>query len=159
MAVTGTGIPTGTSILSFTDEKHVTLSKNTTAAVSAMTLNSNRVINDAATTSGNNTLGTSTASGFNAGDVGRSISGAGLPNGTRILSVNAGVPTLSNAATASAPSPTLTLHSGVPIPNGTYTVTVVSNGTVGAQLLSGYTQSIISSGSTFTVADYLTTVN
>ncbi len=158
-AVTGTGIPTGTSILSFTDATHVTLSKNTTAAVNAMTLNTNRVITDAATTNAATTLGASTASAFNAGDVGRAISGPGIPNGTRIVSVTSGVPTLSNAATASALTPTLTLHSGIPIPNGTYTVTVVSNGAIGAQLLPNYTQTIISSGSTFTVADYLTTVN
>ncbi|MEV0559906.1 IPT/TIG domain-containing protein [Dactylosporangium sp. NPDC050588] len=159
MAVTGTGIPTGTSILSYTDPTHVTLSKNTTGAVTAMTLNTNRVITDAATTSGSNTLSTSTLSAFNAGDVGRSISGAGIPNGTRIVSVSAGVPTLSNAATATALTPTLTLHSGIPLPNGTYTVTVVSNGAVGAQLTAGYTQTIISSGSTFTVADYLMAMN
>ncbi|GAA1507573.1 hypothetical protein GCM10009827_022180 [Dactylosporangium maewongense] len=159
MAVTGTGIPTGTSIMAFTDATHVTLSKNTTSAVTAMTLNTNRVIADAATTAGSTTLGTSAAAAFNAGDVGRAISGPGIPNGTRIVSVAAGVPTLSNAATATATTPSLTLHSGIPIPNGTYTVTVVSNGAVGAQLTAGYSQTIISSGSTFTVADYLMAMN
>ncbi len=51
-----------------------------------------------------------------------------------------------------------TLHadgaSGSAIPNGTYTLAVVSSGAVAAQAVTGYSQSIISSGSTFTVAPY-----
>ena len=44
--------------------------------------------------------------------------------------------------------------SGNPVPNGTYTVVVVSNGDFGASDLLGYAVSDLSSGATFTVADY-----
>ncbi|GAA2499953.1 hypothetical protein Ahu01nite_035430 [Winogradskya humida] len=48
-----------------------------------------------------------------------------------------------------------TANSGTPqVPNGTYTVTVVSNGDAGASGITGYSASDISSGSTFTVAPY-----
>ncbi|AGL19798.1 IPT/TIG domain-containing protein [Actinoplanes sp. N902-109] len=48
-----------------------------------------------------------------------------------------------------------TANTGTPqVPNGTYTVTVVSNGDAGVSGATGYSQSDISSGSTFTVAPY-----
>jgi hypothetical protein len=55
----------------------------------------------------------------------------------------------------------LTPSSGAPavnpnnnVANGTYTLTVVSNGDIAAGSTTGYQQSDISSGSTFTVAPY-----
>jgi hypothetical protein len=48
----------------------------------------------------------------------------------------------------------LTTGGGHNVPNGAYTVAVVSNGTPGAALVPGTDVSIISSGSTFTVAPY-----
>ena len=53
-------------------------------------------------------------------------------------------PATGNAATAPADN----------VANGTYTLTVVSNGDIAAADLDGYTVTDISSGSTFTVAPY-----
>nr|BFE65185.1 hypothetical protein GCM10020063_097110 [Dactylosporangium thailandense] len=44
--------------------------------------------------------------------------------------------------------------SGTPVPKGTYTLTVVNDGSVGAQSGTGYSVSLIVSGATFTVSDY-----
>jgi len=44
-----------------------------------------------------------------------------------------------------------TVSTGAPLPDGTYTVTVVNNGAIGP---ASYTKTVISSGSTFTVAPY-----
>lgn len=99
--------------------------------------------------------------GFTQADVGRVITGAGIPTGSTITAVNnAGtVVTLSQAYTTpgaisgsngavSAPSP---------VPNGAYTMTVVSTGALNAATnpaVTDYSQSVISSGSTFTVAPF-----
>jgi hypothetical protein len=58
---------------------------------------------------------------------------------------------LTQRSTAAGP---LTTGGGNNVPNGTYTVAVVSDGTPGASLVAGTDVSIISSGSTFTVAPY-----
>jgi hypothetical protein len=54
--------------------------------------------------------------------------------------------TLTNAATPAAESP------AVPVPNGTYTITVVDSGEIAPT--AGIAKSLITSGSTFTVAPY-----
>jgi flagellar hook protein FlgE len=66
------------------------------------TLDPARAVTDAATTSGGTTL-TSASANFTANDVGRAVSGPGIPPGTTIASVtNATDVVLSNAATATA---------------------------------------------------------
>lgn len=108
---------------------------------------------------------------FTTADVGRLVTSAtlpssatppapGIPDNTTIISVNATGTTatlsapLTGTIATSTPYTDVTVTQSTPVPNGTYTVTVVNNGAVGAQLVAGYQQSIVSSGSTFTVADY-----
>ncbi len=92
---------------------------------------------------------------FFTADVGRSITGTGIPLGATIASVTSPTAaTLSVPATATNASASATVANPTPVPVGTYTLTVVNNGAIGAQLLDPYIKTIISSGSTFTVADY-----
>jgi hypothetical protein len=157
--VSGGVIAAGTMITSITDSTHAVLSKALTGtwAAAAVVLSSSRTLTDAVT---NTTLGTaanvsSTTTTFSAADLGKGVLGTGIPIGTTIISVtDSSHIVLSNAATAVGTVPTLTIFPQTPVPIGTYTVTVVNNGAVNAQTASGYTQSIISGGSTFTVADY-----
>jgi hypothetical protein len=139
------------------------LSKPVTAAVSStttpITLSSSRTLADGVTTSGAATLSSAAVSTFTAGDVNKMVTGPGIPLGTYIVSVSGGVATLSNAATATTAAAGVTgftIYTPASVPEGTYTVTVVSNGAPGASTSTTipYTQSIISSGSTFTVAEY-----
>jgi hypothetical protein len=136
-----------------------TLSKISTAPVTATTtpisLSSSRTISDGATTNAAKTLG-STLAPFGAGDVGKMVTGTNLPVGTYVVSVSGGVATLSNAATSTTTTGAYTIFTPAPVAEGTYTITVVSNGAGGAPASTTipYTQSIISSGSTFTVAPY-----
>ena len=86
------------------------------------------------------------------------VTGTGIPLGTYIVSVNgSNVATLSNAFTRTTTTAgAFTIFVPTAVPEGTYTMTVVSNGAPGASTITTipYTQSIISSGSTFTVAPY-----
>ena len=158
--VTGGTIGAGTMITSVTDPTRVVLSKAPTANITTattLTLTPSRTFSNAAftTVSGSTNL-TSNDAVFASTDVGRPIAGTGIPAGTTIQSVSsATVAVLSQAHTASASG---TYSIGVAalneVPVGTYTVTVVNNGAVDAQNSNNYMRSVISSGSTFTVADY-----
>lgn len=59
-----------------------------------------------------------------------------------------------NLTSAGGLTPGTGVASAAVVPNGTYTVTVVSNGDPAAPVIAPYTQTDISSGSTFTVAPY-----
>ena len=85
--------------------------------------------------------------------MGKVISGTNVPVGTYIVSVSTGTATLSNTPTGAAAG-TYVVYEPTPIANGTYTVTVVNTGAINAQSAATFKKSIISSGSTFTVADY-----
>ena len=78
---------------------------------------------------------------FAATDLGKVVTGANIPQGTIITAVNAATNkvTLSKAPTGAVTNPRLFNTS--PIPSGVYTVTVVSNGSVGGQTAAGYAQS------------------
>jgi hypothetical protein len=161
--ITGTGLAANTIIAAVTGPTTATLSKSATAAVTTtttLTLSSSRTITDGTISLAGTAL-SSTAAPFTTAEVGKAVSAPGvLPTGTVITAVNgSGVATVSNAATAAATgtgaTATMQIFTATPVPNGTYTVTVVSNGAVGGQTATNYSQSIISSGSTFTVADYL----
>jgi hypothetical protein len=66
-----------------------------------------------------------------------------------------GVIVLDTLGREAGPLSTITISDAVPVPVGTYTMTVVSNGSVNAWPAdSGYTQSVISGASTFTVSDF-----
>ncbi len=163
MAVTGTGIapntgtgtpaPNASTTILSVGSTGATLSKLSTAAVSGnLTLTSSRTLSDVVLASP--TTITSTLVPFNAADVGKAVSGTGIPNGAVITDVTGVIATLSVTVTAVS-APAVAVFTPYPVPIATYTVTVVNNGTVNAQATAGYSQSIISSGSTFTVADYL----
>jgi hypothetical protein len=170
-AVTGTGsgptIAPGTAI-SAVNGTTATLSKAVGGStgpitLAAVTLNSERDVTDVTatttTTSGTpvTTLATTTTPAvgtFTAGDVGHAVSGPGIPAGTTISTVSAGgVATLSGPGTTSAATVKVYLQTYNAASTGTYTITIVSNGSVGATKEVA-NASIISSGSTFTVADY-----
>jgi hypothetical protein len=98
--------------------------------------------------------------GWTQADIGRQIisATAAFPANTTILTVGADgtTATVSDAATMTTPGAAadIAVTPSVPVPNGTYTITVVNNGAGDAEVVTGYQQSIISSGSTFTVSDY-----
>nr|WP_296066516.1 IPT/TIG domain-containing protein [uncultured Actinoplanes sp.] len=163
-AVRGTGIADGVYITNVTNATTATLNKatGTQLAAAALTLLPSRTLANVVRTSGSPTV--TLSGGFAATDVGRPVYGTGIPNGATI----AAVANDTNSATLSTnANQTFTgdLRIGAtpvaesPVPNGTYTLTVVSNGTSdvqtgGARADAAFKQSIISSGSTFTVADY-----
>lgn len=157
MAVSGTGIAAGSMITAAPTSTSATLSKNTTGVTSTITvtITSNRTITDGtlALASGVTTL-TSAAAPFGVGEIGHAVAAPGvLPTGTVITAVNgSAVATLSNAAIGTGT--TMTIFTPYAVAVGTYTMTVVSNGAAGGNAATGYVQSIISSGSTFTIADY-----
>ncbi len=166
--VSGSGsIAANTTIMSITDSTHAMLSKAATAAITtatALTLNSStRTNTDSTLTVGSTTLGSSGAA-FVTTDVGRTVTGTGIPAGTTIASVTNGTTAvLSQAATvATTANGSFTISyapTATPVPNGTYTVTAVSDGGVdvqfgGASADASYVRSVINSGSTFTVADF-----
>lgn len=96
---------------------------------------------------------------FTKADIGRAISSATaiFPANTTIVSVGSDgtTATVSDAATNVGAVTDLVITPSVPVANGTYTITVVNDGRVDAMdLNTEYSQSIISSGSTFTVAEY-----
>lgn len=104
-------------------------------------------------TDGTNTV-TAAANTFTPNRVGMTITGPGIPNGTTIT----GVTFNGNGAMLSQPvvgsgAVTVYLYSGAPVPDGAYNLTYVTNGSLDAAALDAeYSQSTISSGSTFTVA-------
>jgi hypothetical protein len=161
MAVSGQGIPSGTTITTIVDANNVLLSNKATNTLNsgAATLAAPRTGLTASTDIAVN-ANKVTGAGFLAGDVGRLISGPGIRPGTTITAVNGTTDaTLSQPATATATSSANYSVGVVPVPVGVYTVTVVSDGALdvqagGTAVDSGFSQSVVSSGSTFTVADF-----
>jgi hypothetical protein len=168
----------GTTILSASGTAG-TLSNNQPASTggrtgAALTLNSGREVTDVAvgttttvtgavvSTLTSTTTPSTSAAPFGFGDVDKVVTATGtgvvVPAGTTIKSVSANgtagaIATLSNSIIGS-PTTVRLLHPTYNVATtGTYTVTVVANGTVGAAPTVA-NASIISSGSTFTVADY-----
>ncbi|MFI5914654.1 IPT/TIG domain-containing protein [Dactylosporangium sp. NPDC051541] len=173
LTVLGTGIPAATTITAVNAGTGVaTISKAMTAPVTGTTVvnvysgTAVKALTDAAGANNTKALSTTTAM-FAATDVGKAVSGANIPAGTVITAfTDTKNVTLSNnlsgaqTASGSLAQPIYVYGTGA-IPNGTYTVTVVSSGAVNANVVSAtnpnaanYMQSILSSGSTFTVADY-----
>ncbi|WP_189113603.1 IPT/TIG domain-containing protein [Pilimelia terevasa] len=154
-----TQVPAGTTIVSVTNPTTVVLSAAATATATGVSTTIGPRTAASVTTVNASTGVTAAAPQFTVADVGRSITGTGIPAGTVISAYTSATQvTLSNAATAGG-TVTMTIANPVPVPNGTYTVAVISNGAVdvqagGASEDANYTESIISSGSTFTVADY-----
>jgi hypothetical protein len=154
LAVSGPGIPPGTVIATVVDSATASLSVAPVSTGSDLTVDLGpRAVTDATLTAGSTTV-TSAATGFTADDTGRVVTGDGLPPNTVIASVtDGGTVELSRPATADD-TVTMTVAAPVTVPDSPYTMTVVSDGSVDAQAGGGYTQSVISSGSTFTVAPF-----
>jgi hypothetical protein len=152
-----TQFPNTTTIASVVDSTHATINAPAIADGSAIvsTVAVRGTTGAATVTQGSNTITASTGT-FLPGDVGKVITASSgkLPTGTVITSVSAdGSSATTSQPGAAAGTPTLTILGSNSVPVGTYTMTVVNNGAVGASG-SSYTQSVISSQSTFTVADY-----
>ncbi|WP_238015609.1 IPT/TIG domain-containing protein [Dactylosporangium sp. AC04546] len=171
MTIAGTNIPAATTVTAVNATTGgATISKAITTAVSAATplvLNATttKVIPDATSVLATDPKKiTTVAATFAATDVGKAIYGTNVPTGSVITeyvdSKNVKISgTITTNVASAAASPLFMVPSG-PVSNGTYTLTVVSNGIINAAtvtpaLTPPYVQSIISSGSTFTVADYL----
>jgi IPT/TIG domain len=161
----GTGtLAANTTIASVSNGSTAVLSAAPSVALSGatITVGGPNSVTGVGTTGGSNAV-TAGSGAFTAADVGRIITGTNIPAGTSITSVNSGGggATLSNPVGGTGTATiTATVSNPVAVPVGTYTLTVVSNGAIDANTTgdpnfdSNYTQSIISSGSTFTVADY-----
>jgi hypothetical protein len=162
LAVTGAGIPDGTTIVSVLNSKTAVLSAKATADVAVapggVVLSPPRSTTNTNSIDLTNAPSTVTNAGttqFKQTDIGRTISAPGyLQPGTTITGVAADNSSVTISAPAIQAGTTLIVRIGDPaVPVGTYTITVVSSGAVGAGG-ANYLQSVVSSGSTFTVADY-----
>jgi hypothetical protein len=101
----------GSAVVSATAETSYTAP---TTAVTLLAATSPRQFTDGSTTSGSTTLGSTANAQFKNGDVGRSVSGVGIPAGTLIQFVTS--PTaaiMSQPATANGSGLTLTLGGGI----------------------------------------------
>lgn len=152
--VSGTNIKPGTTILSVVGAA-VTLSQTVNAVVpgtDTLTVGVGKPLTGGTYTASE--LSGGTGHTFTVADVGKVVTGTNIPAGTYITAFNT---TTSKVSLSKAPTGTVAnvqLFNTSLVPSGVYTVTVVSNGAIGGQTAVGYSQSIITSGSTFTVADY-----
>jgi hypothetical protein len=157
-------IPAGTTIVSVTSPTTAVLSANALTTDSTVTAVVGGPLRAALAAGGTATLATITSATvlFSQADVGRPITGTGIPAGTTITAVANGAGTtqtitMSQAYTGStgAISGGVTVNAASPVLNGAYTLTIVSNGAVdAATTVNTYSQSIVSSGSMFTVAPF-----
>jgi len=157
--ITGSGFNANTWISAVGSATSVTVSAATTATATGVTIvigGPRTVTTGTSATSGSTALASTAL--FLAADAGRTITdtttaaGAGaIPPGTIIASFGTtSAVTLSQATTAAISAATLTIGQPYPVTTDTYTVTVVDDGAIGATV----SQSIVSSGATFTVAPY-----
>jgi hypothetical protein len=167
MAVTGaTGLGTGNYIASVTDATHAVLAKAPTSAISTATVLSvapNRTFTGDVTLANGSNVITSTANAqFTSADVGRTITGTNIPGSTTIASVTTATTATLSANASGTASGTYTISyapTPVPVPNGPYVISVVSNGNIDAQpggtkADPNYYRTAVTSGSSFTVADF-----
>jgi hypothetical protein len=165
VGVTGGGLAANAYISAIVSPTVATLSKDGAALTPTVALAPQTVViggprtvaSVTTTVTSPGTAISAAALSFFATDAGRAVTGVGIAPGTTIASIASSSTTngtLSQSATA-AGTPTLTIGQFVPVTNDAYTLTVVNNGVVSAQLATTtYQQSIVSSGSTFTVAPY-----
>ena len=158
-SISGTGIPTGTTIVTVNSPTSVTISADATGTGTTAALTLGGPIRSGVTltalTSGSTAI-TASASTFTTADIGRPIVGTGIADGTVITAVAAGggAATLSKAATGTG-TPTVALYTARRVPDDAYVLTVVSHkADDAATTVPEYQQTIVSSGSTFTVAPY-----
>jgi hypothetical protein len=157
--VTGVGIPAGTIISSITSGTAAVMSAQGTGVSSPVGVQIGvgpvtRAASDGITAAGSKALTSLATALFTQADVGAAVYGAGIPAGTTITAVTAAVsPATTSSAVLSQNATAVSATGvwiGVPVANGTYTVTTVAHGTIA----SAAAPSIISSTSTFTVSAY-----
>lgn len=149
------------TIVSVTDATHAEISTSTTTAGSGIVATIGPRVDITSVTVGSGSTTISATNGtFSSSDVGQVITS---PSGTQrfmagtiITSVatNGSSATLSQPAISSSSSATVSIQPSVVVPDGTYTLTIVSSGAIGAQTDTAFSKSVVSNGSTFTVADY-----
>jgi hypothetical protein len=161
-------LPSGTTIVDVIDPTHFIASASPSAtdagdATSDITM---PVLRSALTVGGmanNGTTVTATSGVFTSADVGRWISGTDIAVGTYITdwSTSSGTDTITLSAAlpssvTGATAADIVVSSNVlPVPEGAYNLTYVSNGNLGASISDPtYIQSVISSASTFTVSPF-----
>lgn len=105
--ITGTGIPSSTTITAVNSATSITISQNATAT-------SGRTFADGVTTSGSPTVTSAAGANFQAGDVGKAIAGTGIPNGATISTVNS-TTSITISANATATGSSLVLTIGTPV--------------------------------------------
>jgi hypothetical protein len=158
--VPGTNMPVGVTIAAVLSPSRALISANalaTTATFTAVAGGAVHVLTTMVTYAALSTTVTAPAGSFTSADVGRVISVANVPAGTTITAVAAGGAgaTLSAASTVLGTAVTATLYAAAPVLNGAYNLTYVSNGDLDAPTTDvDFNQSVISSGSTFTVAPF-----
>jgi hypothetical protein len=157
--VDNTKIAANTTILAVLSPTQAVMSNTSVAAGTAIAVSIGYTRTAVAVTAASGNTVTGASGAFLQADVGRYVTGTGVPANTVVLSVNdtGTTATLSNATTVSAPS-TVDLSSGNPVPNGAYNITVVSTGSTNAATAVNptipWSQTVVSSGSTFTVAPF-----
>jgi hypothetical protein len=160
---TPTNFGPNTTIAAVLSPTRALLSQNAiaTGAAFAATIGARAVRTpaDVTFTSGSTTVTSATAGTFTSADLGRVISGVtGITAGTTITGIGAGgnTATLSAPTTAAQAAPgNLAMFAAAAVPNGAYNLTYVSNGEIDApSTQTNFTQSAVSSSSTFTVAPF-----
>ena len=151
MGVSGTGVAADTSIVSITSPTTAVISAAATNATVDVTVAKTRDV--VVTALGTDATLTSAAALFTVADIGRPVTGTGIVAGTTIVSITSPTEVELSAAHTAANLATATITNVVL--DGTYTVTVVSDGSVDAADDPDYVQSIMSSGATFTIGEYL----
>ena len=154
-------IPANTTIVSVTSPTTAVMSANALLTDTTLAFTVGGVVRADLTgvtvTGGSTTI--AKTSGFTSADIGRVVtaaSTASIAAGTTIVAVAAdgNSATLSKPATIDGPS-TVSFYAPSPVPNGVYNLTVVSNGALdAASTVTNYSQSIVSSGSMFSVAPF-----
>jgi hypothetical protein len=159
--LTHASIGTNTYITGVIDPTRVTLNKSVTTPITtaaAVALSAQRTVTDITFANTSTTITSAVGAQFSVADIGRVVAGTGLAGGQYITAVTspttATISAVSTAASTGSYTITATKASPLPIPGGTYTVTVVNNGALDAQIAPGFDNSVVSSSSTFTVADF-----
>jgi hypothetical protein len=151
-------IPAGTTIVDVLSATTALISK---AATSAGTVTVN--IGTAAVRTNNtidltnsSTAVSADAGTFTAADIGRGVTGTGITTGSVITAVNAAgdgaTLSLATASNAAGTNVSVTFYEATRVPDGAYNLIFVSTGTANSSSDPDYSQSVVSSGSTFTVA-------
>jgi hypothetical protein len=153
--VTGTGLNAGTTLTTAATTTTGTLSQAPSGAISAMSVGASGTFADGIVLLATPQTLTSATAKFTASDIGKLVTGTvggTVPLGATITAVtNATTATLSVPVAANG-TLSFTIDEPVPVTTGVYTVTLVNTGAPNGP--AGLTQSVISSGSTFTVADF-----